>query len=80
MAEQAPWPKMFTPPQELLEWLGKQRPLDQAGKKRVLTLRWLVFGELERTVPDPPKSIMEFVPDEPRARVPWPPDLSTGRT
>lgn len=55
---------MFTPPKDLLEWLNTQRPLDNAGKKRVLTLRWLVFGEIERTSPDPPpRAITHFTPD-----------------
>lgn len=68
MAEPTPadkpvWPAMFTPAKELLEWLNTQKPADKAGKKRVVTLRWLVFGELERTAPEPPPTaITHFTP------------------
>ncbi len=64
--ERAPWPRIMLPPSQVLEWLNKQRPADQQGKKAVLTLRWLVFAEIERCAPAPvPTSITHFTPDEP---------------
>lgn len=61
--ESAPWPRIMAAPAEVLRWLDKQRPLDAAGKKCVLTLRWLVHAELDRSVPDPPPSITHFTPE-----------------
>ncbi len=70
---------MFTPAGELLTWLNAQRPADEAGRRRLLTLRWLVFGELERSGPEPvPKSITHFVPDEPSAQLNILNDLTSG--
>ena len=60
--ERAPWPRMFTPAADLLEWLGKQRPLTEAGKKRILTLRWLVHAELDRTEAGLPRATAPAAP------------------
>jgi hypothetical protein len=70
---------MMAHPTKVLDWLNKQRPLDNEGKKAVVTLRWLVFGELERTMPDISKSISDFTPEEPTASLPPLNEYRTGR-
>ena len=76
-AAPAPWPAMFAPAGEVLAWLNRQRPAAASEKRLLLTLRWLVFAELERTAPEPvPRAITEFVPD---AADKPPPDLTSGR-
>lgn len=55
MAELPAWPALFTPPAELLGWLEEQRRLhqrDPAMCRHLLTLRWLVLAELDRTAPN----------------------------
>ena len=54
----APWPRLLTPPRELLAWLSQdyQRLTNNgdAGLARhVRALRWLVLAELDRTAPEP---------------------------
>jgi hypothetical protein len=54
VAELPAWPTLFTPPAELLGWLEEQRRLhqrDPAMRRHLLTLRWLVLAELDRTAP-----------------------------
>ena len=53
----APWPRLLTPPEELLAWLSRDRQrLTNNGDARlarhVNTLRWLVLAELGRSVPE----------------------------
>lgn len=57
MGELPEWPALFTPPADLLGWLDEQRRLHQRDEvtcRHLLTLRWLVLAELDRTAPDPP--------------------------
>lgn len=54
--ELPPWPRLFTPPAALLGWLDEQRRLlqgDPVACRHLLTLRWLVLAELDRTAPEP---------------------------
>lgn len=57
MAELPAWPATFTPPAALLGWLdelSRQRHVGPEAKRHLLTLRWLVLAELDRTAPEPP--------------------------
>lgn len=57
MAELPPWPHLFTPPADLIGWLddqARQHQKDPALRRHLLTLRWLVLAELDRTAPAPP--------------------------
>jgi hypothetical protein len=63
VAELPAWPALFTPPAELLGWLEEQRRLhqrDPAMCRHLLTLRWLVLAELDRTAP--PKGFKPGMP------------------
>lgn len=51
------WPALFTAPHDLVGWLDDQARLhqkDPAVYRHLLTLRWLVLAELDRTSPEPP--------------------------
>jgi hypothetical protein len=57
MSELPTWPALFTPPAELLGWLDEQSRLhqrDPVRRKHLLTLRWLLLAELDRTAPERP--------------------------
>ena len=60
MAENSPpWPGFFTPPEALAHWLRVQAQVHRGDKevqRHLLTLRWLVLAELDRSAPPaPPK-------------------------
>ncbi len=60
------WPSRMAAPADVLQWLNRQRPADEQGKKCLVALRWLVHAEIDRCAPEPPpKSITHFTPDEP---------------
>lgn len=57
MAELPPWPRFFTPPDELALWLraqGQQHRGDPVVQRHLLTLRWLLLAEADRSAPTPP--------------------------
>ncbi len=57
MSELPNWPKLFTPPGELVGWLddqSRQHQKDPVTTRHLLTIRWLVLAELDRTAPEPP--------------------------
>jgi hypothetical protein len=58
------WPQLFTRPAELIGWLddqSRQYQKDPVVRRHLLTIRWLVLAELDRTAPElPPKS--DFFP------------------
>ena len=57
MAELPAWPATFTAPAQLLGWLdeqARQHPHEPVVRRHLLTLRWLVLAELDRTAPAPP--------------------------
>jgi hypothetical protein len=56
----AAWPRLLTPPAELLAWLGREHQRltnggDACLARHVRTLRWLVLAELHRSAPDAPE-------------------------
>lgn len=57
MGELPTWPALFTPPAELLGWLDEQARRHQRDpelRRHLLTLRWLLLAELDRTASEPP--------------------------
>ncbi|MGI4835082.1 MAG: hypothetical protein ACRYFK_16640 [Janthinobacterium lividum] len=54
MAELPPWPGFFTPPDALGAWLAflsRQHRGDPVAQRHLLTLRWLLLAELDRSAP-----------------------------
>lgn len=57
MPELPPWPQLFTRPADLIGWLddqSRQHQQDPVVRRHLLTIRWLVLAELDRTAPEPP--------------------------
>ncbi|WP_210521599.1 hypothetical protein [Hymenobacter terricola] len=62
--DRAPWPKNFATAQEVLTWLNSLKARDQLTGRCLLTMRWLVLDELERSAPEPPpKAVPAFTPN-----------------
>jgi|GEM_PF-5184444 len=56
MPEQPAWPSYFSSPEAVRAWLtaqSKHHKGDQVVQRHLLTLRWLLLSELDRTAPGP---------------------------
>lgn len=58
-----PWPSFFTPPETVAAWLHAQSQANQGNQevqRLLITLRWLVVSELDRS--SPPAPLKEIPP------------------